>query len=272
LSSFSLSAVFTGSPGDRLLVVSHRPLERARGGVLLIPPFAEEMNKSRRMLTLVARGLAARGFVAVLPDLFGTGDSDGEFAQCDWARWREDLARIRSLLEEQGIRVTAIVAVRTGCTLASEVAAKNGWHLGRSVFWQPVLDGERFLTQFLRLRVAAGLMGSERETVNDLRSRLGAGETLEVAGYDVSPQLAAQLAATKLGATLCAELGSIHWIEVVRGEDGAVSKASGAAIEEARRKQIAIATSVVRGEPFWSSTEIVENLALIERTVEFLAA
>src|SRR6187551_2330352 len=129
LRNYDLSAAFTGQPGDRLLVVSHRPVDRARGAVLLVPPFAEEMNKCRRMLTLVARDLAARGFVTVLPDLFGTGDSDGEFAQSSWSRWQADLARVCSLVEEQGTRVVAVVAVRTGCVLASEVAASSGWRL-----------------------------------------------------------------------------------------------------------------------------------------------
>jgi hypothetical protein len=48
-----------------------------------VPPFAEEMNKSRRMIAEVGRRLEGSGVGMLLVDLFGTGDSEGEFAQAD---------------------------------------------------------------------------------------------------------------------------------------------------------------------------------------------
>jgi hypothetical protein len=111
-----------------------------------------------------------------------------------------------------------------------------------------------------------------RETVETLRSALRSGETIEIAGYDVSPRLAEQLSRVKLAASLGPMLGAVHWIEIVRGEGDGVSQPSAAVIADSQRKQVSIDASVVRGEPFWSSTEIVENPELVERTVEILAA
>src|SRR5258705_9769402 len=50
-----------------------------RGSVLYLPPFAEEMNKSRRMAALQARAFARIGWNVLQMDLFGCGDSSGEF-------------------------------------------------------------------------------------------------------------------------------------------------------------------------------------------------
>ena len=60
-----------------------------RDGVLYVPPFAEEMNKSRRLVALQARRLAAAGFGVLVPDLYGTGDSAGDFAEARWSIWRK---------------------------------------------------------------------------------------------------------------------------------------------------------------------------------------
>src|SRR3546814_1526626 len=49
-----------------------------------------EMNRSRRMAALQARALAALGIDVLLLDLFGTGDSAGDFRDARWEIWRED--------------------------------------------------------------------------------------------------------------------------------------------------------------------------------------
>ena len=50
------------------------------------------MNKCRRMIAEVGRRLEGSGVGMLVVDLFGTGDSEGEFAQADWQRWKADLA------------------------------------------------------------------------------------------------------------------------------------------------------------------------------------
>lgn len=45
-----------------------------RGSIVYIHPFAEEMNKSRRMAALQARALTLAGFAVLQLDLIGCGD------------------------------------------------------------------------------------------------------------------------------------------------------------------------------------------------------
>src|SRR5579875_280343 len=60
--------------------------------LVYVPPFAEEMNCSRRMAALQARRLADIGIGALLIDLYGTGESGGGFADARWRTWLGDIA------------------------------------------------------------------------------------------------------------------------------------------------------------------------------------
>ena len=75
----------------RRFCLLHAPERRAIGAVLYVHPLAEEMNKSRRMAALQARALAASGWFVLQVDLFGCGDSDGDFGDADWQRWLADV-------------------------------------------------------------------------------------------------------------------------------------------------------------------------------------
>jgi exosortase A-associated hydrolase 2 len=272
VSESTLEPAFIDGSRGQLFVLLRRPGHRdAAPCALIVPPFAEEMNKTRPMFTMVARGLAARGVATILPDLFGTGDSEGEFREGDWQTWQDDLLRAATWAETQGCRVDRLLCVRLGCILGATVAARLPTPVTRTVFWQPVLDGERFMTQFLRLRVAASMMEDRQETVGGLRERLRGGETLEVAGYELSPMLVTQIADARLGLGLEDQLGQVHWMEIVRGEAGDLPVASRQAIEAARPKLCAIESFAIPGEPYWSATEIVRIPTLVEHTVSALA-
>ena len=62
-----------------------------RGRLLYLHPFAEEMNKSRRMAALACRALAAAGFAVLQIDLRGCGDSSADFGDASWADWQADV-------------------------------------------------------------------------------------------------------------------------------------------------------------------------------------
>jgi hypothetical protein len=76
----------------------------------------------------------------------------------------------------------------------------------------------------------------------------------------------------QLSGNLGAQLGELHWIEITRAADEPVSQAARELIGEALERNRAIESSTVPGQSFWSSTETVWVPALIERTVEILAA
>jgi exosortase A-associated hydrolase 2 len=271
LSNYEIRGSFIPVRGQRLFALSHRPVGAARGGVLLVPPFAEEMNKCRRMLAVVARGLAAAGMWVVLPDLLGTGESDGEFSDGSWSVWKQNLEGIAAALAGEGWVATSLLGVRSGAALGLDAAQEAGWSLKRTVLWQPIVDGSRFMTQFLRMRMAASLMDDQRETVDEINRRLLAGELLEVAGYALSAQLAQDMRRVSLSAVLGPQAGKVSWFEVWPDETAGFPPPSAACISGARSKGVNIEAAVIPGDPFWSSTEIVQIPQLVSRTIAALA-
>jgi exosortase A-associated hydrolase 2 len=268
VSSTRTTARLLDGPSGRVFALLRHPVEATRRGcVLVAPPFAEEMNKTRRMVSDLSDALANRGFGLLVVDLFGTGDSDGEFEAGNWPQWRQDLATAAAWSAAVGWPVNCLLGVRLGCILAAEIA-RDLPGVDGTVFWQPVLDGGRMLEQFLRLRVVASMMEQDRkETTADLRRRLGAGETLEVAGYSLGGALATQLDGLRLERELGPHLGVTQWFEIVRAPD---APAPAPAMRVAAAASIPLHT--VPAEPFWSSVEIVTSPLLVERTAEFIAA
>ncbi len=261
-----------GSRGQIFLLL-RQPL-RPNGGVLIVPPFAEEMNKSRAMVSRLSRSLAARGVATVVPDLFGTGDSDGDFGDASWECWQDDLQSAHAWCASRGIPVAGLLAIRLGAALAVTAAASGRLPpVERAVFWQPSLNGARHLTQFLRLRLAALLASEGRNaTVTMLREAAARGETLEVAGYRLSPSLVAELDAVTPPDWLPSNLGRVLLIEVVRNEATAMPEAARRLVESTRAQGGVANLAIAQGEPFWASTEITVNSQVVEASVNFLAA
>jgi exosortase A-associated hydrolase 2 len=269
----SLSGHFLGAPGRRIFALLREPAGRPRGGtVLVVPPFGEEMNKSRRMITETAQRLCDAGRTVLLPDLYGTGDSEGEFREARVEHWLEDLELACSFAAGRGSPVEAVLAVRLGCALAVAAARRGALPVqASSAWWQPALDGKRYLAQFLRLRVAAGSMrGAAAETVEGLRERSAGGEVLTVAGYELSPALVKGLEALSVEA-LPPGSGRLHWFEFVRDAAAAPPLPATRFIERARAAGASVAIETVAAEPFWLSSEIVSLPDVSDRTAALLA-
>jgi exosortase A-associated hydrolase 2 len=269
-----LSGEFIAPPGRRIFVVLREPAVRApgRGSVLVVPPFGEEMNKSRRMIAETAQRLCESGVAVIAPDLFGTGDSEGEFRDADVERWIEDLDAACRHAETRDLPVRAILAARLGCALAVAAARRGAVPaVETSVWWQPVLDGKRHLAQFLRLRIAGGSMrGAAPETVEGLCRRSAAGETLAVAGYELSPALVRGLEGLSVEA-LPSEVGELHWFEIVREVESATPLPTTRFVEKARAAGSRVTLATIAAEPFWASAEIVRLPQLVEQTAAALA-
>ncbi|MFN9745778.1 MAG: prolyl oligopeptidase family serine peptidase, partial [Betaproteobacteria bacterium] len=62
-----------------------------RALVVYLHPFAEEMNKSRRMAALQSRALAQAGLAVLQMDLLGCGYSAGDLADASWQAWQDDV-------------------------------------------------------------------------------------------------------------------------------------------------------------------------------------
>jgi exosortase A-associated hydrolase 2 len=236
-------------------------------GVLIVPAFAEEMNKSRRMVTELASALAARGVSTIVPDLTGTGDSDGEFAAASVGQWLDDLVASADWSKQLGVDIRSMLGVRFGSLLATELARSGRLDVERAVFWQPVVDGARMIDQFLRLRVAAQMIGDgAKETVAGLRATVRTAP-IEIAGYELSSALIDSIDAMKLTADAGRALGAMDWIEISRSAETPLGAASTRAIEALESGGCNVRLHTMIGDPFWMSTEIVTSATLVATSV-----
>ncbi len=261
---------FIDGAAGRLFAIYHPPMAGARhaGDVIYIPPFAEEMNRCRRMAALQARALAAAGTGVLLLDLYGCGDSEGDFAAARWSIWLDDIAAAAAWLEHRGSDRIGLWGPRLGALLALQAAARQPGRFTRLILWQPVTSGDAMLTQFLRIRVAASAFsgGGAKETTRQLKDRLAAGHSVEVAGYELAPAMAEALTAVRL-APLGRQCASpVHWLEISPEPGRAASPAARRIIDDWRAAGVAVDDTVVMGEPFWSLQEVTLAPALIDAT------
>src|SRR5579862_8212418 len=79
----------SGSAGD-LFAMYYAPAETDidYGDVLYVHPFAGEMFASRNVIAALARELASVGVGVLTVDLYGCGDSWGDFSDARWEIWR----------------------------------------------------------------------------------------------------------------------------------------------------------------------------------------
>ena len=273
------SPAAAGAPAGRFLDTSHGRIfcqrSRAHGEacVIVVPPFAEEMNRSRRMWSLLAAQLAGAGIDTLIPDLHGTGESDGDFADARWDSWREDLDRACRFARAEGARHIALLAVRLGALLALDYLQRvpqrdMAGGIAQLILWQPVLDGRQHLNQFLRLKLAAGLRqaATVKETTASLRERVVRGERLEVAGYELTANLLAALDSLDGQSLAPTGVARVDWLEVSSGEPAAVAPVSGRIIETWRTAGVNVSAQAVRGEAFWAMQEITIAPELITLT------
>ena len=258
-------------PGRRgaLFAIYHPPAAKVmvRGGILYVPPFAEEMNKARRMAALQARQLAASSFGVLILDLYGCGDSAGDFTDARWDNWRDDLLLGCDWLRNQGHERLVLWGLRLGAVLATELAGEITAQ--RLVLWQPVLDGERFLHQFLRLRLTADRLKGGTETMARLQEHLAAGQTLDVAGYELTPQLAAALKQAHLHCppAQC----RVDWFELVNNADRPLAPINQRMVDHWRAHGVTVHTRTIVGEAFWATQEIAVTPDLLAVTIAALA-
>ncbi|MGQ3050475.1 MAG: hydrolase 2, exosortase A system-associated [Roseateles sp.] len=257
--------------GEQRLCLFHAPSSASRGAarskVLYLHPFAEEMNKSRRMAALACRALAEAGHAVLQIDLRGCGDSSADFGDASWADWRAD---VRLGLEWLDAHVPDaplwLWGLRAGCLLAPADWGRPVNHL----FWQPMTSGKVALQQFLRLKLAAEMVsGASKGLMEQMKAELAAGRPVEIAGYRLGAGLASGLEAAKLAPTGAA--GRVEWLEVSTRDDAALTPVSAQAIKGWQEAGWAVRPQIVSGPGFWSTSEIELAPALIARTLEALS-
>lgn len=257
--------------GEQRLCLFHAPSSAfqgaPRGKVLYLHPFAEEMNKSRRMAALACRALAEAGHAVLQIDLRGCGDSSADFGDAGWADWQTDVRLGLAELDRRAPDAPLwLWGLRAGCLLAAADWGRPANHL----FWQPMTNGKLALQQFLRLKLAAEMAsGASKGLMDQMKSELAAGRHVEIAGYRLGPALAAGLEAAKLAPV--GTPGRVAWLELSTREDATLTPVSEQGVKAWQAAGWAVQAQIVQGPGFWATSEIELAPALIARTVEALS-
>lgn len=253
---------FDAEPGTRFSLY-HAPAPQLppRGAILYVHPFAEELNRSRRMATLQARNFAALGFAVLQIDLFGCGDSCGDFNAARWELWKRDLGTARAWLAERCTGPLHVWGLRLGGLLALDYAAGNP--VDGVILWQPFLNGRTCINQFLRQRLAAGDPSGAR-TSSGLRTELLGRGVLEVEGYELAAPLAQAIDACD-AAGLVLPACPVHWFASGTPAPHRLAARAARLQERWAPGGTSLHFHALEGVPFWTG-EHAECPALLDAT------
>lgn len=258
--------------GRRLFALQIVPAGPCIGSVLYLPPFAEEMNRCRSTVAMMARALAARGWQVMLLDHLGTGESEGEVTDGDWARWCADASSAARWLAAQSGHAPMLWGLRTGALMAAELASQGDVGGSRLLLWQPVLDGKQFINQYLRLRIASQVVrDGSRETTESIRAMLAQGAAVEIAGYPLTGHLADAVSSRRLADSSAAlATRQVFWIEVVAKAGQALALPSSNLINSLQAAGAQIHHTAVACPMVWQLQERCDTQPLLQATLDLL--
>jgi exosortase A-associated hydrolase 2 len=228
------------------------------------------MNRCRQTINRFARQAARDGIATLQLDLYGTGESGGDFGDAGWQTWQDDLLCGLNFLHDQGLPKPSVLGIRGGCLLASEQVRQQADRQQHLLFWQPVPAGKSVVTELLRMRVADGLTGNvSGPKLSELRARLQAGEAVETGGYELAHDLALPLEALNLK-DLQPPMPHLDWLEIA-GSAAPVRPAAEAVIDGLIAAGASVALHQIADPSFWSTAETTVGEATIQASLELLA-
>lgn len=269
---------FDAEPGTRFcLYHAPDPHVEPRGAILYVHPFAEELNRTRRMAALQSRAFAALGYAVLQIDLFGCGDSCGDFHDGDWNLWKSDLALAAGWLAERTSGPLHLWGVRLGGLLALDFARSAA--VDSIILWQPFMSGRACINQFLRLRLArmqeASLLapaaaGAPPRSTAALRAQLAVHGVIEVGGYEVAVPLVRAIDACD-AAHIRLRPCTLHWFASAAAAPSKVADSAARLAERWAADGVALHFYQVAGVPFWAGDDNAECPALLEATSALFA-
>ena len=113
---------------------------------------------------------------------------------------------------------------------------------------------------------------SDRETTEQIRARLSAGEIIEVAGYPLTSALADSLSSRRMSEFSGLSRMQISWIEVVSKPDQPLSIPSRKLIDALQAQGTIIRTATVACPMIWQLHERADAPELLNATLKLLVA
>lgn len=181
---------FIDAGGRRLFAVTHLVDDTARRelGAVIVHPLMEERQDAHPFLRNIAISLQHKGFASIRVDLWGCGDSEGEWSEATVEGWIDDVVHAAAhLRREAGVSRVVLVGLRYGAALAT-LAAARAEAAGLALI-APVLRGREYVLEVLRAYIAAEMVLNKKAGVSreGLMQRLDEGRSVNLFGYDFTP-------------------------------------------------------------------------------------
>lgn len=236
--------------------------------LVLLPPFGDEMNKSRHLLSSMMQNAATAGISSYLMDPYGTGDSMGDLDQVTVLDWRADFLQLLQHIATQGYSRVSFIAVRFGSLMLLDLLQQQlPLPVSHIILWQPQLDAGRFMQQLFRLKIAEHMSSGSKTNQAELEQQLAGGKTLEIAGYPLSPAFCHSISQLSGMPAARTEKPALHWYEVSAFANPGVAVQKQA---EALSQSFAVQLQLINSDPFWSTQELVGAPELIRRSLAVL--
>ncbi|MDR4650856.1 MAG: hydrolase 2, exosortase A system-associated [Nitrosomonas sp.] len=258
---------YLDGPHGKLFAIYHPPQNniQVKGCFLYIQPLAEEMNRCRQMVAIQAREFSKLGYGCLLLDLYGTGDSEGEYQDGNWDIYLADLNAGLRWISAQGYDHARLWALRHGAFLALDLARAVP-ALRKVLLWQPVLNGKAAVTQILRIALAGALSEQDKISMSQLRSRIQEDAVVELSGYETSASLLSVLETKHVSNYYELTDLEVQWFDVLASLEQNRSKESIQVEKNWNEAGVQIHYEAVIGPAFWQVWERVVADRLIERT------
>lgn len=243
----------------------------ANRALIILPPFADEMNKSRHIICKFIRLVTQQGYSCYLMDHFGTGDSEGNLNDANLALWRADLQLLIGQLATDGYQQVNFLAVRFGALQLFDLLNKNNLALPveHVMLWQPVFELKKFWQQFFRIKIAEQMALGEKLSQQQLEQQLAQDEVVEIAGYPISQSFYSSTLDGEyhLPNSGAASAATLSWLEVSQ------MAMPGANVQKhlnQLQQSGPVNFHLVPEAPFWNTTELANAETLLRLSVKLL--
>ena len=249
---------YFGSSKQQLFGIYHAPESQPAksSGVVLCYPLGHEYLRAHRAFRNLAVALAGQGFHVLRFDYFGSGDSAGDPEDTGVGQCLADLdAAIEELKDTSGVSRVSLIGLRFGATFAAIASARRR-DVDRLVLWDPVLDGESYVSELKTLQ--------HRWLIDRLGSAEAAADETELIGFALTSAIAAELVATRLP-----QRGlQAKSIALMLSEDRSAYRTLAAALGDGG----VVASTIVAEPHHWDSGDMVHQILLPHAMVRAIAS
>lgn len=272
-------AFFLPTRNGSLFCLYHAPQGPVqRGQVLHLHPFAEELNTCRRVSAQFARALAEEGFAVLQFDMYGCGDSEGDFGEATWATWRNNAQDALAELRQRAGEPTEAAplwlwGVRSGALMSANIL-QDMTAPCHVLWWQPVVSGQQVLQQWLRLDAAKAWLGQGPSgKALSPSEQLKQGQTVYVAGYPITPALAQSLTAATLQTGVPAVRADTRllWMDLTASESDELPPAVTRHARIWQNADWSVTTHALACAPFWQQFGDSDAPALAQASLAGMA-